>query len=355
MATVDALLVPKAFKVKDKEPEQLLIDFDAYMKTVKNFFIATAKDGAADRTKLAILQAIGGPDMVDLVEIVGKVQLEVVVADANNGVVGVAADTYQQAIEKIRQGIVARTNQAMSRLKLFQQMAQGEQQFSTWAQEVLKQAKRCTWQGYDEKWAARDAILYQTTDSKLRKKILAENLGFDDTVTWGMTNQQSGRKSKQLAEVTGAGENRIQRLEEQLCRLQAESPKQPKERCQTCTRSMHGPGRDCPAKKETCHKCHLTGHFRGAPVCKGEARASGEKGKKKKKKGEKEGKRLKEEDSSTDTSEAEGLGRIVEVVAAASDTSVSNTHRQSGDVKVHVSVRPSWHSLNLIRCTPLPL
>ena len=113
---------------------------------------------------------------------------------------------------------MARTNQAMSRLKLFQQMAQGEQQFSTWAQEVLKQAKRCTWQGYDEKWAARDAILYQTTDSKLRKKILAENLNFDDTVTWGMTNQHSGRKSKQLVEVTGAGagEHRIQRLEEQL-------------------------------------------------------------------------------------------------------------------------------------------
>ena len=37
MAMVDALLAPKAFKVKDKEPEQLLIDYDAYMKTVKNF------------------------------------------------------------------------------------------------------------------------------------------------------------------------------------------------------------------------------------------------------------------------------------------------------------------------------
>ena len=80
----------------------------------------------------------------------------------------------------------------MSRLKLFQQMGQGEQQFSSWAQKVLKQAKRCTWQGYDEQWAARDAILYQTTDSKLRKKILAENLSFDDTVMWGMTNQQEG-------------------------------------------------------------------------------------------------------------------------------------------------------------------
>ena len=106
---------------------------------------------------------------------------------------------------------------------------------------------------------ARDAILYQTTDAKLRKKILPENLSYEDTVTWGMTNQQSGRKSKQLAEVTGAGENRIQRLKEQLCRLQTGSQKEYREKCQTCTRSQHGPGRDCPAKKETCHTCNA-GH-----------------------------------------------------------------------------------------------
>ena len=49
---------------------------------------------------------------------------------------------------------------------------------------------------------------------------------------------------------------------------------------------------------------------------------------------------MKEEDSSTDTSEAEGLGRFVEVVAALSDTSVSSTQRQSGNIKIHVSVPP---------------
>ena len=86
------------------------------------------------------------------------------------------------------------TNQAVSRLKLFQQMAKGEQRLSTWPQKVLKQAKRCTWQDNDEKWAVRDTILYQTTDAKLRKKILAENLTFEDTVTWGRTNQQSGAR-----------------------------------------------------------------------------------------------------------------------------------------------------------------
>jgi hypothetical protein len=67
--------------------------------------------------------------------------------------------------------------------------------------------------------------------------------------------------------------------------------------------------------------------------------SSGEKGKKKKNKYKRTVKRLKDEDSSTDTSEAEGLDRIVEMVTAASDTEISEAQNQCGDVKVHVFVR----------------
>ena len=91
---------------------------------------------------------------------------------ANNveAVAEIPADTYEEGIDKIRKGIVARTNQAMSRLKLFQQMPQGQQAFGEWSQEIFKQAKRCDWDGYDSAKATRDAILYQTKDSKLRKR-----------------------------------------------------------------------------------------------------------------------------------------------------------------------------------------
>ena len=76
MANFEALLSPGQFKGKDKEPEQLLIDFDQYIKSVNNFFVATAKDGATDKVKIAVLQAVGGSDMVDLVEMTGKVILQ---------------------------------------------------------------------------------------------------------------------------------------------------------------------------------------------------------------------------------------------------------------------------------------
>ena len=81
------------------------------------------------KQKVALLQAVGGPDMVDMVEEIGKVVLVDEAADVANHVAAVAADTFEQAIEKIRNGIVGKTNQVMSRLRLFQQMGQGSQKF----------------------------------------------------------------------------------------------------------------------------------------------------------------------------------------------------------------------------------
>ena len=107
------------------------------------------KDNASDKVKLATLQALGGPDIVDLLEHVGKVNLLdtlAVAADEENGIQAAAAirgDKYEDGLEKVRKEIVARTNKAMSRLKLFQQMPQGRQLFGEWSQEVYKQAKRC--------------------------------------------------------------------------------------------------------------------------------------------------------------------------------------------------------------------
>ena len=69
---------------------------------VKIFFFATGKDTATDKQKVGLLQAVGWPDMMDLVEEVGKVILVATAADAAKGVVAVKADTFAQAIDKIR-------------------------------------------------------------------------------------------------------------------------------------------------------------------------------------------------------------------------------------------------------------
>ena len=49
----------------------------------------------------------------------------------------------------------------------------------------------CTFEGSDAKDAARDAILFQTSDVKLRKKLFTEDYGLDDTVKLGLAHEQS--------------------------------------------------------------------------------------------------------------------------------------------------------------------
>ena len=49
MATLEAMLAPKQFSSKGKDPEQLLIDFDLYIKTVNNYLLAVEKDNASSK------------------------------------------------------------------------------------------------------------------------------------------------------------------------------------------------------------------------------------------------------------------------------------------------------------------
>ena len=51
---------------------------------------------------------------------------------------------------------------------------------------IKKPAERCVWMGYDVKAGTRDAILYQTDDKNLMKKIVSEDLSFDDTMKYGL-------------------------------------------------------------------------------------------------------------------------------------------------------------------------
>ena len=110
----------------------------------------------------------------------------------------------------------------MSRLRLFQQMGQGSQKFGAWQKEIYKQAKRCTWTNYGIEDATRDTILYQTADQKLRKRILANNLSYEDTVVWGQSNEEASRKAQLVEETTDRLWDKVRSLEEKLTKLQSQ-------------------------------------------------------------------------------------------------------------------------------------
>ena len=119
---------------------------------------------------------LGGEEMNKLFEHVG-------------GMIG--EDTYIEAMDKVEQGIMLLTNQVTARFKLFQEMPQDGRGFREWSQLVVEQANRSDWSQYDKSKAARDAILFQMEDKKLRRKIIAEDPALQEVIKLGIANEQS--------------------------------------------------------------------------------------------------------------------------------------------------------------------
>ena len=257
------MLKPPPFSnSKVGDPEQLLQDFAEYVKTFEKFMLATGvagnhTDGHAEcegcQKAKATLDLVGGKEMTVLFEHVGNVQV---------------ADTFDAAVEKVRAGIKAQTNQATARFKLFTKMPQGGLPFAEWYPKVKDQADRCIWANYDAKQAARDALLFQTDNSKLQKKVIAEELDYDHVVKYGLAFEQGEKKVEQMrAQTKGVREEqeRVSRLETKVRQLEFKKG-DPKKGCKTCTRPKHdGP---CPGLKLTCFACKLEGHMKGSKACK---------------------------------------------------------------------------------------
>ena len=186
MDSLALMMKPQEFKCKKKgNSEQLLQDFLLYNKKMERFLKgckivpAHTGDGANDprsdahaacdscEQEKALLLHFGGDEMERLFEHVGGV---------------VAADNYGKAVKKVEEGIKKLTNQATARYKLFQEMPQDGQPFDGWSQLIKEQANRCDWAAYDSSRAARDAILFQMDDRKLKTKIIAEDTPLDEVI-----------------------------------------------------------------------------------------------------------------------------------------------------------------------------
>ena len=171
MEPLATLLKPAQFKVKNKgDPEQLLQDFVKYVELMEQFFTATnatsahkadhVQCGACKQAK-AMLVLIGGKEVDKLLKHVGLVT---------------DTDTYDAAVQKVKEGLTKQTNQCMARFKLMRELPQSGKTFAEWWPQIKEQAERCNWNNYDAKTAAGDAILQQCDSIKLQKKIIAEDL-----------------------------------------------------------------------------------------------------------------------------------------------------------------------------------
>ena len=171
MSGLAALVTPGPFKARRTDPERMLGEFQTYIESVKNMMVVTGHEDATATVKKAILMAVGGQDMVSLFKHVGKV---------------VDGDTFDQAVTKIVEAIRAQTSKAMAKFKLFMGLPQEGAPFSTWWTKIREQVERCDFAGYTTEMAARDAILFQTSNNKLRKRVLVEDCDFEEVIKLGL-------------------------------------------------------------------------------------------------------------------------------------------------------------------------
>ena len=68
----------------------------------------------------------------------------------------------------------------------------------TWWTKVKEEYEKYNFQGYTKEKAAKDALLFQTSNAKLRKKVLSEDTNLDYLVKLGLTMEHTEGKADQM-------------------------------------------------------------------------------------------------------------------------------------------------------------
>ena len=288
MSQLAALLKPPHFvQTKSGDPDQLLQDWMDYTRTFRQFLKATGEGGQHTEAHadcegcgkvMNMLRLIGGREMELLLDHVGAV---------------LETDTLDQAFSKVETGIKTQSNQAVARHKLMQTLSQGEKTFASWYPLIKEQAKRCDFTNYDVDAATRDAILFKTSNIKLKQKILAENLNLADTIKYGLALEQSKSTAEALSGKTPETD-RLAKIEEAVRAMSAGSGGRVK--CDRCTFPTHAAGK-CPAVDMECFDCNKIGNFAGAKRCQKKNEGEKQEKPKKREKDEKERKKKKKRSS----------------------------------------------------------
>ena len=129
---MDSITSMSSFSIVDADPGGTLKRFDDYIRQMKLLFALVFRkaDGTAytptDAEKKAMTLLKGGKDMHSLFDHVGNV---------------LEADTFDQAIEKIRNQLKERTNKVVWRNMLLSNFPQGSKSFEKWSREISEAAE----------------------------------------------------------------------------------------------------------------------------------------------------------------------------------------------------------------------
>ena len=150
--------------------------------------------------------------------------------------------------------------------------------------EVANKAKLIDYANYDWKAAAADAMILQTSNSKLREKALQHNVNYDQLMAMGIVKEQSEKGAAQIAGASNVSiprDEEVRKLQQENKRLREKFKKKLKvsndsNQCNRCGNPPHPRGQKCSAFGQQCLKCKYFHHL--THMCKTKLDSDGKPG-----------------------------------------------------------------------------
>ena len=273
-----------------------LRQFETWLEEAENRMKFIGVD--QDEKKLILLRSWGGAELVKFMKSHAKVKFEVTPAEGETP--AIAADTYDEAVTKIKDELRKMVNRTMAMYQLFT-TKQGDRNWMDFIRVLEDKAHILDFAAipYTENDAVKDAAIFGMSDEKLQEKALADDPTLDALVRMGQSREAGREGVHQLkdnrSQVSRVASNKdflttdeIDSQIQTLMRLKKQGrysgrpikqnnkdelhnndqkPKQSSWDCNNCS-AKHPPGR-CRAKGKKCFDCDGRDHFSGSAACEG--------------------------------------------------------------------------------------
>ena len=200
---------------------------------------------------------------------------------------GAGADTLDAAVTKIKTKCGAHLNLTMAMYNLMH-TDQGSKPVTQFVKEIEEQAKKCQFSEhpYTVDRAKRDALVFGTSDNKLRRDALAQDLDYDKLVKAALSYEQSRQSAGKIAaaaepeDVSRVQAGRYSSRGSQGRNQQGRATgggnssgdnhmhTQGQNKCPSCPSHYRPHARNnCPAYGKACAACKGKNHFAGSRNC----------------------------------------------------------------------------------------
>ena len=193
-------------------------------------------------------------------------------------------DDLEGTLKKIREKCGAHVNLSMAMYKLMH-ANQGTKTMTQFAREVDELATQCQLEEkpYNKERAMKDAIIFGTSDDKLRQEALAKDYDYAHVIKAALGYEQARKasgaiKTEEVVKYTQAEVDNIVAKLSQAGRYSNRRPRPSQDssagtaqnRCPNCPQHYRPHNKSqCPAQGKTCVVCKQVGHFAKSKACKG--------------------------------------------------------------------------------------